>query len=132
MNELYTGKTERKVVRYDIHNGIEYAIISMGHHPCAYVLIGKDSKVYSKDLEDDWGDVVHGGITWCDNELEPICDKDCEKWVLGWDYAHYGDYTTMDTPFGEWGNDTGKKYTIKEIMEDIYSIIAKIKECDAK
>lgn len=136
MTELYTNKEERKVVIYDIYDGYEYAIISLGHHPCAYVLVGKGDKLYQKDIEDEWSDVVHGGITYCEDNLDMVCEKECEKWVLGWDYAHAGDYTTMNFIFptfvdqDDWGQKNGKKWTIEEILNDVHSMIQQLKKCN--
>ena len=41
-----------------------------------------------------------------------------DKWIIGWDYAHYGDYSVFD------GN--GKKWSTLEIKKHCYEVIKQL------
>lgn len=122
-----------------------YITSMKGAHPCAYVAVEKNNKLFRMDLENLLEEIVHGGITFNDNYLENV-SQDNTKWLFGWDYAHRGDYTTLPTPTNpffslqttDWGSRDGKKYSKEEIMEDIIAFceyidmfkVGDIYECD--
>lgn len=99
-------------------------------HPCAYIEVKpddhalKEASDYNDDVNDDitcdcFDVFVHGGATYCG---EAYWDKSDKRMYLGWDYAHYGDYT----PTIPW--DSGKKWTMLEIFADIVEAYAGIRE----
>lgn len=80
-----------EIVRKGSHKGLRYFIIfSQGAWYCAYVVIPKKSVFYENT---HWCDEplsrldVHGGVTFTDRH--PFVNN---RWCVGWDYAHYGDY----------------------------------------
>lgn len=102
-----------------IWRGQEFAII---HHssgfPDAYVRIDDEDYI---DNEDDIDGNVHGGITYFGN-----CywnEDDDHLWV-GWDYAHYGDYTGFRDKYLN-ASDC-HRYSIHEVMMDVAVMIASI------
>ena len=80
-----------KIVRKGSYKGLQYFIIfSEGAWFCAYVVIPKKSVFYenTKWCEEPLvGLNVHGGVTFTDRH--PFVNN---RWCVGWDYAHYGDY----------------------------------------
>lgn len=76
-------------------------------------------------IYDHWYAQVHGGFTYC----EPCCPNYPEGYArpkkefwLGWDYAHYGDFTAIPgivyTPrYDE------KVWTTEEILAEAYEVI---------
>ena len=104
-----------------IYKNYEWLIISYRTHPCAYIVSNKNDLIYNKDYDDIDFVNVHGGLTYSKWGLGDYIDED--KWVIGWDYAHYGDYLP-------YVND-GKKWTTEEIYESIKDAIDDIiKESD--
>lgn len=68
--------------------GIKYAIISFGTHPAAY--IENVLKVNSYDDESLNNIRAHGGFTYLG---KAFWDETDSAEYLGWDYAHFGDFT---------------------------------------
>lgn len=112
-------------------NGYAYRIVSYGTHPCAYVDIPQTSKVcdiYTTFCENDEID-VHGGITYARDYLFSKDFGEEQGHWIGWDYAHWDDYsgyfeTVFPFPFG------GKKWTTPEIFADVKSVIRQLKELE--
>lgn len=105
------------------YKGYNYWIISYGSHPCAYVELPKGHIYYGKcdcdayDLPID----VHGGITYGNYGLHNTIEQD--KFLLGWDYNHFGDYSNMNSVVF---CDTGKRWTTEEILEDVKKVIEQL------
>lgn len=106
-----------------IYKNYEYIILNLGTHPCAYICIDLESKFFKKHY-DKIPIEVHGGLTFSNNKLNNILeyfDKyKCDTlqafkrdWIIGWDYAHYGDYS------GYFPDLRSKKWTTQEIKKDI-------------
>ena len=64
-------------------------------------------------INENW----HGGITFSKKSMGGNLKNVEGKWI-GWDYAHFDDYTDY-FPYG-------KKYTTEEIVREIKSIIDKL------
>lgn len=107
------------------YKGYNFWIISYGSHPCAYVEVGKNHPYYGKCGSDacDLSIDVHGGITYGDYGLHNIVEKD--KFLLGWDYNHYCDYSL----FNHFQID-GKRWTTEEMLEDVKSVIEQLNESE--
>ncbi len=104
-------------------NGFDYKIINYGLHPCAYVALPNSHKYYNKEYNDIDVD-CHGGLTFGRfTTFEP--DKD-EKFWIGWDYAHYGDYSGTDLMFSPDFCVGGKKWTTEEILEEVKNVICQL------
>lgn len=100
-NELYFDRNAEgrfKLVKMGKCMGRDYAIVSYGTHPCAYVALLEDD---TRDFEEmDALEAVNGGITFgigClqSDRLPPFGPKSIEApyGVIGWDYAHCLDYS---------------------------------------
>ena len=123
--KIYRNERCQEVLKTGTIKGIDYAIVTYGTHPCCYVRVNKNSKLYEIDYQ-DVDDMIsynpNGGFTFSDKNFFPF-DKDKNKWVLGWDYAHSGDYH----PY--W-NEQGKKQTEKSLMTEVKKVINAIVEID--
>ena len=136
-NEIYydgDNKTITLVEEGRIEN-YKYIITSIGgSHPCAYIVLDKNDSKYKEISIGDY-DIVHGGITYCEDYLTNLVDEEEEKWVIGWAYAHEGDYVSKQLPYSilissvsDWFNQQGKKYTKKEIKQDIKKLIKELQK----
>lgn len=130
---VYTTKRIDKVI---LHNGIyknyPFQIVSYGTHPCAYVFITYENDYFYGRHYDDINCIdCHGGLTFS----EPYEENE-DTWLIGWDYAHAGDYVGYQPTLGsnfidsmvydDWGSNNGKKYTVEEILKDVYDVIDQI------
>lgn len=105
---LYKGK----------YKEILFLVVSFGTHPCAYLLFDKNHYMYGKDCgQADDVVCVHGGFTFsrkgdCHQLINSLNYGD--KWVLGWDYCHYGDR------FGAWfvPGSENKEWKTTEIIDE--------------
>ena len=116
----YTKERLCRVLHKGEFKGFKFAIVSYGTHPCCYVFLPKEHKYYGKSYDEIDID-CHGGLTYSDKELifNPLVNDD---WIIGWDYAHYGDYS------GYFPDLRDKKWTTQEIKKDIeYAINQLIK-----
>lgn len=115
---------EREILYSGEYNGYKYYIVSLGTHPCAYVEVPEGHICYGKCDEDAYHlDIdVHGGITFGDFGLKGVSDK----FMLGWDYNHCDDYYFTMLPFRNAYK--GKKWTTKEMLEDVKSVINRLRE----
>lgn len=101
-------------------DGYQYIVLSYGTHPCGYVALPKKHKLNGVDYDDvnelcseDYTDNVHGGFTF---SREGLHDYIHNRWVLGWDYNHYGDkngFIDID----------GREYTVMELFDDALNAI---------
>ena len=110
-NVLYKGK----------YKGFKYFIISYGTHPCAYVEIPKNHPYYGKCYDEITDDVaVHGGFTYSADGLLLLENT----WILGWDYAHYGDYYCFSNGLKHLNHfKDEKRWTTEEIREECRHVI---------
>lgn len=102
------------------YNGFNYAIVSYGTHPCCYVFLPKGHKYYGKNYDDIDID-CHGGLTFSSDDLmfNPVSN---DNWVIGWDYAHFKDYTSL---LGVVYPDA-KKWTTEEMLEEVKKVIGQL------
>ena len=118
---IYNPKRIKEILYEGDYNGYHFVIVSYGTHPCAYVEIPKDNKLYKIDYSDEslWDISVHGGFTFGDDLLHLGFEEN--RYFLGWDYAHCGDYAGYDILFSFSGDD--KKWSTEEIYEEVKSVI---------
>lgn len=119
------------LLAYNKINNIEFAILNYrgGSHPCAYIKLPNYI---------DWEDEVecHGGVTY-QSKQNPWSRKPndiCEDgmiWV-GWDYAHYCDYTPPYKTLEMFNTDSAiknvseSKWTLEQILYDVTKAIESI------
>lgn len=112
---LYKGK----------YKGFNYFIISYGTHPCAYVEIPKNHPYYEVEYYEITDDIdVHGGFTYSESGLLLLDNT----WILGWDYAHLGDYCAGVS----YGSYNDKKWTTEEIDKDCKHVIDQLANIGCK
>lgn len=118
------------------YEGYPFIVLSLGTHPTAYVCLPKGHPYFGKDY--DFPDIdVHGGFTYANNEVAKSTIKD--RWWLGWDYAHVGDYMGYYSPGGpldefyeKHGHDKDKRWTRDEIVEHAKDVIRQLKAVENK
>lgn len=124
-----SGKeAKREVLDSGDYRGFKFYAINVGNHPCGYVEVPESSWAHTvKSYDDERLDEinVHGGFSFCKGRLF-LQDKDlfAKGQFLGWDYAHFGDYTkydNFDSP--ELGT---RRYTTEEIVAECKSVIDQI------
>ena len=112
---IYKPQREVELLAEGEHNGYEYYVLSLGTHPCCYIKL--------HDFDDaekaEYNFNVHGGITYNEDHLI-INDRRINGKIVGWDYAHLGDYCGLDEMFG-YGH--GSKYTTRELVGDCIGAI---------
>lgn len=120
MKEMqYKAERINEVLDNGTINGFNYIIMSYGYHPCAYVELPE-----GHSWLDDNNIEVHGGITFSD-----IRDFGFGMhYYIGWDYAHWDDYSGMDMMMPNEYKMGGKKWTTEEILEDVKYVIEQLKE----
>ena len=120
------------LVEHSFYKGKEYAIYTFCSHPCAYVLLNKKDPDFSK-FYDDIDLSCHGGLTYSDFEYKDKIGWYSEGWVIGWDYAHIGDYRHWNKEKGYFSdlfrgekNMIIKKHTVTSIRKDVKNVIDKL------
>lgn len=119
---IYKADRKCEVLHSGKYKGYKFAILSSGTHPTAYV--ENKNRYASYDEANEKTDYCpHGGFTYLDNAYWNKNDTDE---YLGWDYAHYGDYSGFDIRCLEFvcGND--RKWTTEEIFEEVKKVIDKL------
>lgn len=99
-----------------VYRGVPFYVLSLGTHPCAYVDIAPLGLHTINESDID----CHGGITYHRDYLATV---DHEGNFLGWDYAHYMDYSGS-LPFLDFGN--SKRWTTKEMVAECKNVIDQI------
>lgn len=106
-----------------IYKGFHYVIISFGTHPCAYVEIPKEHELYDASNKDELYDIAcHGGINFNTYTGLPfVHSKNPNKGhCIGWSFSTVGyDYIYDICSYG-------KKWTTKEIFEDVKNVIEQL------
>lgn len=147
MEYTYQRYNPQKVLYLEIDKEEGYAIcvIDRGGWPCTYIKMPEEA--YQRNVELGWdGDYdfidvrVHGGVTYGDygtlrlrrpfgnglgEKLIEISQAGAGYW-LGWDYAHYGDYTANFSDRPEL--DIEKKWTIVELINEAHDALKELKE----
>lgn len=126
MEYQYDRKVE--ILMEGKYKNYQFYILNLGTHPTAYVEIPRGSNLFGKDYNEIICDIdVHGGLTYADDHLQDI-KKD--SWFLGWDYAHYGDYTGCEEILPATIRTGGKKWTTLEIFGHVTEVINQIIEME--
>lgn len=137
MKQMIYDRNQAKLLHKGVCKGFEFYIISYGTHPCAYVRIPEDHRLYQVDYFDYTKEIdvnCHGGITWSKEGLyrsNPI-NVDRDGWWIGWDYHHFGDYdatyeTSHDCEF--YGD---KRWTTEEIYSEVVYVCEQLREMNGE
>ena len=133
MKEMIYDPSIENVVLLDsgTYKGFEYYIVNRdGVYPLAYIKVPDDLKISCEDPFEINLDSPHGGLTFgCENAVPPLLEGIASKGnYLGWDYAHYDDYTNGSYSDSEWFHFMpGKRWTTKEILEQVKNTIREIR-----
>lgn len=100
--------------------GFQFYIINYGTHPCSYVEIPIEHRM--KGFEDI---KVHGGITYSEYGIHELKTN---KWFIGWDYMHLGDYSGMFEKDLPALNEGAHKWNIEELLNDVVDVCRQLKE----
>lgn len=130
-------QTERifEVLFQGTYYGYQFYIMNLGTHPTAYVEIPITNKLFGKTYNEIYEmgvDIdVHGGLTYSRNHL---FGGEMNKWFIGWDYAHAGDYSGYIKKYPELSmlSIYDKKWTTEEIFDDVVNAIQQIKKEEEK
>ena len=117
---IYGNEWKREVLMHETYKGFEFYILNLGYHPTAYVNVISLPQHKEKDYEEII--YVHGGITFENDKLEIEENKVVKGYFIGWDYAHYDDYSGLNMLFSF----EGKQWTTEEIFEDVKDVINQI------
>ena len=115
-----SGKTELLYVEWNSHGQALAVVNTRGSHPCGYIQFPQLDEIENYDGfwigSDEDGDYcdVHGDWTFL-GSLETLGLPGI--W-LGWDYAHYGDWTQSMPPEQDFfSHEDERKWTTEEIVE---------------
>ena len=128
--KIYYGERLEKpvILENKEYEGYEYYIITLGSHPCCYVLLPKGHCYHVEDYEDIPIE-CHFGLTYSEPTLLRDNIITGGEWVIGWDYAHTDDYISYDVMFVE-ADEYGHKYTLDELRDDVYNVINQLVKGD--
>ena len=123
MNKDMEYKKERDIIILfrGKHKSFRFVVVSYGTHPCCYVEIPKGHKYYKKDYDKINID-CHGGLTYSDETLPFDGFPQKDVWIIGWDYAHYGDY------MGYYEDIKERKWTTDELIKECKEVIKQLEE----
>ena len=121
MQEMIYQKNRIPPVRLadGVYRGVPFYVLSLGTHPCAYV----DIAPLGLDAVDERDIDCHGGITYHHDYLATV---DHEGNFLGWDYAHYMDYSGYFGAIHEYAFSFVKKWTTAEMVAECKNVIDQI------
>ncbi len=123
---IYSNNPATELLGFGVYNGYEYAIVSRGTHPCAYVRLPEGHNYYGLDYDEIPVD-CHCGLTYSKSFLDVLPEH--SGWWIGWNYGHCCDYAGfMKSP--EWSDiDTTdyKKWTSSEIFEEVKQVTEQLK-----
>lgn len=125
---IYTPNRNDKgeILATGTYKNFKYYVVSYGTHPCAYVDVSNTSWA-NKDYHENDID-CHGGLTYGRDYLSAVgTERANGKWYIGWDYDHYGDYTSNPyiNMFGIY-RECEKRWTTEEIVAECKNVINQI------
>lgn len=117
---VYYDDYKRIVLATGLLYGLEYFIMNLGLHPTAYINLPEGMEITDDDID------VHGGITYHKNYLSVSNETELKGNFIGWDYAHYNDYSGYMKNLPP-SLSFGKRWTTKEIFEEVKEACYQIK-----
>jgi len=123
--KIYYGERLEKpvILENKEHEGYEYYIITLGTHPCCYVLLPLGHN-YHGEHYNDIPIECHFGLTYSRPTLFRDNIITGGEWVIGWDYAHLDDFYSH--PLGC----PGHKWTLDELRNEVYEVIDQLVKYD--
>lgn len=87
IHEIYK---HHAVIHEETYRKIKFQIVlsDMGWYTC-YLDVSNTKYAFMDYMSIDLD--VHGGLTYSDYRYPYELEADFSKWIIGWDYAHYGD-----------------------------------------
>ena len=140
---IYLGKRIEApiVLKEGIIDGFQFAILTLGSHPCAYIGIDSTHKFFGLEYDEigeefDYPIEVHGGLTYTDDHVSEV-ESDGFRWWVGWDYGHSGDFhdnselrmfnAITDRVQGMYGKGD-RRWLLDEIYTEVLAIIEQLKK----
>lgn len=125
---VYSSKQKTEILASGTCFGFKFYVISYGTHPCSYVVIPENHKLYKKSyFDDDFDLMAHGGITYSQMDIKGL---EKNNWVIGWDYAHYNDFNGLFENSISMANKDAHKWTIEELLEEVTSVCLQLKNME--
>jgi hypothetical protein len=122
LEQLINKEGNFKKWTYNCENGLEFECTihrnTRSGHLCGYVSLTSDNDFFGKDY-DDIPVRCHGGLTYASEEGD--------KWVIGFDCAHYEDLQPFYTDQSIYGG-TGTYKNMEFVTEECESICEQISE----
>lgn len=110
--------------------GYPFVIFSYYSHPCCYIQIPKKHILYGRDY-DDCSINIHYGITYSAKKFPYETSFEGEGWVLGWDYAHAGDYYPRIIYYGSnYDENDYTKWTTEMLLTEVQEVAIQLKEME--
>ena len=125
---IYQSKRIADLLYTEEYKGYDFYVVSLGTHPCCYIKLPLGNKYYNK-CYDDIELNVHGGLTYASDTLK-LDNLTITGWIIGWDYAHLGDYYGYDIPLSHFSIEYNKQYTTDELINDCKNAIDQLIEND--
>ena len=119
---IYSTKQKREILSTGYCFGLLYFILNLGTHPTAYIKLPNNLEIDEYDID------VHGGITYSKDYLWINDNEKIDGKFIGWDYAHFEDYGGYEEPLPKELRSGGKKWTTKEIFEEVRSVCYQIQK----
>lgn len=111
--------------------GFDYYVVNQGgSHPCAYVVLHK-GHVFNGVEYDDIPVKCHGGLTYGSSSLEGVKLEDGE-YVIGWDYAHWGDFIAGMDAVDSDKQVPPNKWTTEEIVNEVIEVCRQLRDLNDK
>lgn len=107
--------------------------MNLGTHPCAYIDV-TDTKLVGMEFVDIYYKTkieCHCGFTYSRNYLASV-DESKERYYIGWDYSHWGDYSGYEAMFPPELRSDGKMYNTAEMVRECKNVIDQIEEWAVK
>jgi hypothetical protein len=119
-NEMvYSSEKHSEIIAHNWYKGVEYYVVNIGWHPCAYVVCEQDFLVkYSGDYDELDCIYVHGGVTFIGQLKELSGFPGNENFCFGWDYGHAGDYEGFYMNVA-----SGRRYTTQMVVDECKNAI---------
>lgn len=100
------------------YKGFHFYVLNLGTHPCAYVDV-TNTDLNGKDYHDI--DIkCHFGLTYSREYLRTV---DKKGWFIGWDYAHYCDFSGYELEMPIDIRTYGERWTTAEIVNECKRVI---------
>ncbi len=110
---IYKKEYIVEVLHEGNYKGYDFAIVSQGPHPTAYVRIPETHQLYGVHYRYLTA-VVEWGFTFSRHTKDYHFE---DGYWIGWDHAHCDDYSGAHPEFG------GKKWTTEEVYEEVKEVI---------